>query len=823
MGLSALGAAWIWWLPSVVASRVEQAVSSRLGLAAEVGDVDLGLGGTTTLEEVQLRGRHGGVEIDLRELELSAGIFALAFGGPSAVDEVDVDGVEVRIDLSAGGAEESLATIRDAVRARASSAAADPTAAESSGRAVRARAVTVEARDATGELLAVRDASAELAADGGARLAAAEVDIGTEPGHRLSMRGLAATLARSAEGGVQIASAEVQGGELVWAETQETEEAPADEEGPPTTLSRLLALARAVRGADGEAAEEPEPESDGPPWARRLTDGATFTLREVVVRQGDQVVVRELRSVVTHRGGGVLHLEGTGAPATDGSLRWDLEAAPAALRAEGTVAFEGLPLALVAPLLADIPWHEPERARLDGELTLAGEGTDPIALSGRLTVRDAALSSSRIAPEPISGITVTVEGGGTFHPQSRRLEIDRATITLGEAQAELTGALEWAPSHYLVDLTATLPATDCGVAIAAIPHDLVSDLAGFSWSGRIGGRIVAHVDSRALPETRLDIDVADGCQFQTVPAIADLRRVQGPFLHRVLEPNGTWFEMTTGPGTGTWASIHTISPYLVHAVLAHEDASFFRHGGFAPWAIRDALERNLEQGRYAIGASTITMQLAKNLFLHREKTLARKVQEVLLTWWLESALDKTAILELYLNVIEYGPAVYGIRQAAEHYFGISPEDLSPAQSAFIANVLPNPKLYHHQYERNELSASMRNRMERLLRHMHARGRIDDAALEHGLAELAAFRFHPEGAPPPEPQPVAGTAAPLPFATSGRAIWADPWEDWASESFEDPAEGAPEDDQDSPKASADHPGGVRAEGAGGPRITAGEAP
>ena len=793
VGLSALGAAWLWWLPSAVASRVEEAASSRLGLETEVGDVDLGIG-AVTLEDVRMRGRRGGVEIDLAAVELSAGIFALALGGPSAIDEVEVDGAQARIDLSSEGAEESLAVVRDAVRARASAGAeagAEDTSARSHGgaRTIRARGVSFDARDATGELVAVRDGAAELGPDGSAQLSAGELDIGAEPGHRLSVRGLTATLARGPEGALAIASAGVEGGELVWADTHEDEDEEAAD-APPTTLRRLLALARAVRGAG--TAEEPEPASDLPPWARRLTGDATFTLSDVVVRQGDRIVVRELRSNVTHRGNGVLQLSGTGAPATDGSLRWDLEVSPAALRAEGTVALEGLPLALVAPLFSDIPWHEPENARLDGELTLSGAGTDPIALSGRLTVRDAALSSRRIAPEPVSGITVTVEGGGTFHPTSRRLEIDRATITVGEARAELTGAVEWAPEHYLVDLTATLPSTDCGVAIGAIPHDLISELAGFSWTGRIGGRIVAHVDSRALEETRLDIDVADGCQFQTVPAIADLRRVQGPFLHRVLEPNGTYFEMTTGPGTGSWASIHTISPYLVHAVLAHEDASFFRHGGFAPWAIRDALERNLEQGRYAVGASTITMQLAKNLFLHREKTLARKVQEVLLTWWLENALDKTAILELYLNVIEYGPGVYGIRNAAEHYFGISPEDLSPAQSAFIANVLPSPKLYHHQYERNELSTSMRNRMERLLRHMHARGRIDDPALEHGLLEVAAFRFHTDGAEPPEAGPVPGTAAPLPFATSGRAIWADPWEEWAGEGFDDPVEGAPDE-------------------------------
>ena len=122
-----------------------------------------------------------------------------------------------------------------------------------------------------------------------------------------------------------------------------------------------------------------------------------------------------------------------------------------------------------------------------------------------------------------------------------------------------------------------------------------------------------------------------------------------------------------------------ISPYFVHAVLAHEDAGFFSHHGFSEMHIRSALIRNLQEGRYVVGASTITMQLVKNVFLHREKTLARKIQEVLLTWWIERVMPKRDILELYLNVIEYGPGIYGIRRGARHYFNRLPAQLSPAE------------------------------------------------------------------------------------------------------------------------------------------------
>jgi len=178
--------------------------------------------------------------------------------------------------------------------------------------------------------------------------------------------------------------------------------------------------------------------------------------------------------------------------------------------------------------------------------------------------------------------------------------------------------------------------------------------------------------------------------------------------------------------------------------VSHEDAAFFRHAGFAPWAIRDALVRDLRAGRFLVGASTISMQLAKNLFLRREKTLARKAQEVILTWWLEVARTKQEILELYLNLIEYGPSIYGIRAAANHYFGGEPAELSAAEAAFLATSLPDPKRFHAMYVSGELTHSTAARMRHLLEHMAERGRIDELALADGLAEIDDFHFAQPG-------------------------------------------------------------------------------
>ncbi|MEM9194667.1 MAG: transglycosylase domain-containing protein, partial [Myxococcota bacterium] len=579
----------------------------------------------------------------------------------------------------------------------------------------------------------------------------------------------------------QIQGASAGSGHMRWA---------MGDEDRPDILARL-------RQARGHPLPPPAEEDSGP--GRSLVDllDPEFSLdlgrMDVAFAsdEGEAEVARDLTLKLSRTEGG-FHFEGRGEPADGGVIRWDLNLHPEELRAEGNVRFQGVPLALVVPFLPDVPWHEPELAELDGDLELEADGAEAVVFRGGVAVRNAGLYSVRISPEPIRRIAVAVDGAGSWSPVTRRLTLDEAQVRMGEASVNLSGSLLWEPERYVVDLTAIMPVTDCNLAVGAIPRDLLGGLEGFSWNGNMGGRVRAFVDSAALDETHLDLDVHTACEFETVPVMASLARVEGPFLHRVREPDDTWFEMTTGPGTGAWSSIYAISPFLVHAVLAHEDASFFRHSGFAPWAIRDALVRNLEEGRFVYGASTITMQLVKNLFLHREKHLARKVQEVLLTWWLESALEKKHILELYLNVIEYGPGVYGIRQGAHHYFGRRPEELSPAESAFLASILPAPKVHHSHYERGSLSSSMRNRVQRLLRHMASRGRIDQEALDYGLAELGAFRFRSDGAGFLAGREIPGSAATLPYGAGGTiAAWPDDW-NWDDDDPTDDSDFGPEE-------------------------------
>jgi monofunctional biosynthetic peptidoglycan transglycosylase len=142
-----------------------------------------------------------------------------------------------------------------------------------------------------------------------------------------------------------------------------------------------------------------------------------------------------------------------------------------------------------------------------------------------------------------------------------------------------------------------------------------------------------------------------------------------------------------------WVGYEKISTQLKRAVVAAEDAKFVGHEGFDWEAISRAIEKNEKKGRVVSGASTISQQLAKNLFLSGERSWLRKGQEAAITWMLESTLSKRRILELYLNFAEWGDGVFGAEAAARHHFGVNASNLSATQSAFLAAILPSPRRY----------------------------------------------------------------------------------------------------------------------------------
>lgn len=160
-----------------------------------------------------------------------------------------------------------------------------------------------------------------------------------------------------------------------------------------------------------------------------------------------------------------------------------------------------------------------------------------------------------------------------------------------------------------------------------------------------------------------------------------------------------------------WVPLSRISPHLRHAVIAAEDASFFTHEGFDWEGIKEAAIYNLEAGEFKRGGSTITQQLAKNLYLSSERSLLRKAREALITHHLEQHLSKNRILELYLNVAEWGHGIYGAEAAARHHFGKPSLDLTSDEAAWLAAMLPSPR----RYDPLRKTTFLTQRHERILR------------------------------------------------------------------------------------------------------------
>lgn len=142
-----------------------------------------------------------------------------------------------------------------------------------------------------------------------------------------------------------------------------------------------------------------------------------------------------------------------------------------------------------------------------------------------------------------------------------------------------------------------------------------------------------------------------------------------------------------------WRPMEQISPYLAQAVLLAEDDTFYKHSGFDWDSFRQAMKKNWKDKAFTRGASTITQQLVKNLYLTPSKNPWRKLREWIITYQTEQTLTKKRILDLYLNIAEWGPGIYGAEAASRHYFGKSSSALTPHQAAFLASILPNPKFY----------------------------------------------------------------------------------------------------------------------------------
>jgi hypothetical protein len=400
---------------------------------------------------------------------------------------------------------------------------------------------------------------------------------------------------------------------------------------------------------------------------------------------------------------------------------------------------------------------EPENTEIDAVVEARFTGRR-VALSGKLDVAGLSISHQKLAAVPVEGTSFTLRFDATVDRDQRRLDLAFLEGKIGSLLASLSGSIElpagvfkFKDGHELkmvpkIDLSLRVPRTPCAKILASIPEPLVPKLQGFALQGFFEADVYAKIDFANLDGLDIGGKVGiDGCQVQKAPA--EVLALAGPdsVLQTVEVPpppaggkDNETLSFSIGPDNPDFVPYDKISPYLTAAIMTTEDSGFFKHRGWVSPQFKAALRRNIAGGGFRLGASSITMQMVKNLLLNREKTLSRKFQELFLVWFVEQILTKERILELYFNAIEFGPRLYGIGAAARHYFGKSAADLSPLEAAFFSSILPGPKRRYVQYCHGTLSAQWEKYVHRILNKMHERSRLNDEEFATAMASTLVF-------------------------------------------------------------------------------------
>jgi monofunctional biosynthetic peptidoglycan transglycosylase len=217
-----------------------------------------------------------------------------------------------------------------------------------------------------------------------------------------------------------------------------------------------------------------------------------------------------------------------------------------------------------------------------------------------------------------------------------------------------------------------------------------------------------------------------------LPDVAPLENRSTSLTIEVPDWQGEMHPFKVGPKNPYWVPLNSIPDELKWAVIVAEDANFYEHGGIDVPALKEAIKYDLKRKRLAHGASTITQQLAKNLFLSRDKAIRRKLREVVIAQSLESELTKGRILELYLNVVELGPLVYGMGHGARYHFDKPVHLLTLAEGAFLAAMLPGPRV---AYNPETKATKVRQRAARLLKLLGLRQIITEDEIADALSQL----------------------------------------------------------------------------------------
>lgn len=433
-------------------------------------------------------------------------------------------------------------------------------------------------------------------------------------------------------------------------------------------------------------------------------------------------------------------------------------------------------LSALDPILKQSPFIERWNTEIDANLQMDYKN-DVATTEGSLHIKGLSLFIPKLAAQPLRNLHFDVtararlEHKDHFVLEHSRFQFEKTIFALTlDAKRRVpppkqtpgppyvgSPIKDWRQALQQVRAELVIEPVACQDAFTSIPESLVPKLQGMKWVGTLQGRVKVFVDMERLLQTppglekrlfeTVQVDGSPGiqnCRVREAPTEVDTKLLRKPFVHFVATKPNELTPWMVGPENPDFVPFSQISPHLINAILTTEDSTFMRHHGFISSEVATALARNLRAGAFRFGASSISMQLAKNLFLSREKTLSRKLQEAILTVSLEQNLGDTQEkakqreLEIYFNVIEFGPGLYGIGPAARHYFGKTAAELTPREAAWFSSILPNPKQRHIHYCHGAPTSRWESYLDRILRRMYERDRLNETEFSQALQERLSF-------------------------------------------------------------------------------------
>ncbi|MES2829118.1 MAG: transglycosylase domain-containing protein [Bacteroidota bacterium] len=322
---------------------------------------------------------------------------------------------------------------------------------------------------------------------------------------------------------------------------------------------------------------------------------------------------------------------------------------------------------------------------------------DDYKIEGSWSVKNLLINHAKIASNDIVVRDARIEADLLVGPNYVALD---STSTVFLKKAEIHPFLKYTLSpNKIYEVKLNAPEQDAQEILNAFPQGLFESLEGLKVSGKVKYALNFYLDSSQPDSVKFDSGLTP-YKFKIVKwGKTNLQKINGPFVYTPYEYGKPMRDIMIGPSNPNYTPLSEVSSNFKNAILTSEDPSFFSHKGFVQESIRKSFAVNFKEKKFVRGGSTISMQLVKNVFLSRKKTLARKAEEILIVWLIENngLVSKNRMLEVYFNIIEMGQNVYGIGEATRHYFGKSPAELNIGEGIFLANIVPRPKIALYKF------------------------------------------------------------------------------------------------------------------------------